>query len=363
MHNRFLKICSFLAACFFVTTCNAAAREDTTSGADKGSRKLSIIRPAASPVEYHVRVGEAENHLRIIRAVRASEDDELDGSLSEETPTIITIPRPIEGTWRVRSHSEKFGVRIFRGGVGELRFTEDGYGVQPVFLLRQHAFTSRSFYPQKLENEHDTGDLIVRSVALAKEIFPCMNLDTEGFVSNHLALCPFDTDYSKFYPPFLTLPHNMTSSGVDALYFLHKGFGLQGSHEFAKFLANCTGNIKARTLVYVNKNSRQFESGKMDDERRIAEGISEPIKVIVSYPLTQPIPVLAIQGNNYMIFGSKEIRVVLEEMVDQDSSGETFSWIRINVFPSLWDPSTKRQLFEIDEFLKFCRSGRINLGH
>ena len=355
MHNRFLKICCFLAACFFVTTCNASAREDATPNADTSRRKLGIIRPTTSPVEYHVRIGKSGNHLRIVKRVVSPQ--------VTEAYTIVTSPLS-DKTWRIRSHLEKFGVRMFRGGVGELRFTEDGFGMQPVFLLKQHAFTSRSFYPRKLENEHDTGDLIVRSVALAKEIFPCMRADTEGFVSNHLALCPADTDYSRFYPSFLTLPHNMTFSGVDALYFLHRGFGPQGSHEFAQLLAGRTGNIQTRTYIYMLGDGRQFESCKrLEFADCTAQGIRGPIRVIVSYPLTQPLPALAIQGNNYMIFGCKEIRIVLEEMVGQDRSGETFSWVRMNVFPSLWDPSTKRQLFEVDEFLQFCRSGRTNLSH
>ncbi|MCR5225078.1 MAG: hypothetical protein K6C34_03260 [Alphaproteobacteria bacterium] len=91
--------------------------------------------------------------------------------------------------------------------------------------------------------------------------------------------------------------------------------------------------------------------------------IRGPVRVIVSYPLTKPLTALAILGNSYMIFGCKEIRVVSEEVLGQDPSGNIYNRGRMNVLPSLWNPITKRQLFEVDEFLKFCKDERTSLGH
>ena len=366
MYNRFLKVCCFLAACVFTTICSASMREDAMSGADTSRRKLRIVRPTDSDAlqaKYRVRIGKSEHHLRIIER-DMTEDDELDGSLSEEErashasevlSVVSTIPDLRVTEWRNHSHQEKFDVRIFRGGVGELHFTEDGYGVQPVFLLKQYAFTSASFYLKKRKHGRDTGDLIAKSLKLAKKIFPCVHPDMEGFISRHLVLCPEDMNYSEFYPPFLTLPRDRFSSCVDALYFLHTGFGRNGTHEFTQFLASCTRNIQTQTYVYLLKNGRQFESCKKLNSFDCAEqGIKGPIKVIISYPLTRPLPALAVQENNYMIFGSKEIRVVLE----QSASG-----VRMDVLPSLWDPSTNRQLFEVDEFSEFCKNRRTSLRH
>ncbi|MCR5225079.1 MAG: hypothetical protein K6C34_03265 [Alphaproteobacteria bacterium] len=258
MHNRFLKICNFLAACFFVTICNASVREDPTSDADKSRRKLRIVRP---PFEYHVRTG---NHPRIVERVPAQpvpvqpsiEDDELEGSLpdaeSRETAEQMPIAVPRSITWRDSPHLAGSYVYMFRAKCGE---SEDIDGCQAESEMSHDCFTYRSvsYYPMGVKKKHDVSDVVIGSVKLAEKVFPLPNLDTNGFVSNHLALCPFDTDYSKFYPPFLTLPHNMTSSGVDALYFLYKGFGPQGSHEFALLLASCTRNIKTRTYIYAKK--------------------------------------------------------------------------------------------------------------